>query len=196
MRTKIMNGARTLFREQGYSNVTMRAIGRKVGCSAAAIYRHFRNKREIMDALRHEGFERMLLVLQGELLSTDPCERLVQLGKGYVRFATNNPESFALMYNLAGQVPEEDFVGVPEPKESYEYFMNVVDESVRSGRLGENSTETVMLSIWTVVHGLSCLINCGRLQTVYGAVDEQELVDTLLRFVVCSKGAEKAKHGE
>lgn len=179
-----MQGARTLFREQGYSNVTMRAIGRKVGCSAAAIYRHFRNKREIMDALRAEGFERMLGMLHAAVRSDDPRERLVEFGHGYVRFAMSDPESFALMYNLAGQGPEELFEGEREPTETFAFFRQVVGEGLASGRFGDMDPDTLTFAFWSVFHGIACLINCGRIHAVYGDVDGLELLDKSLRFVV------------
>ncbi|MGE4290980.1 MAG: TetR/AcrR family transcriptional regulator [Desulfovibrio sp.] len=184
MRTKIMNGARTLFREQGYSNVTMRAIGRKVGCSAAAIYRHFRNKREIMDALRHEGFDKMLVMLKAEMRSDDPRLRLIEFGRGYVRFAMSNPESFALMYNLAGQGPEEIFEGASEPTATFDYFKTVIAEYHDSGGVGDVPAETLLFSLWATFHGLSCLINSGRLKVVYGDVDPFGLLERALRYVV------------
>ncbi len=177
-----MNGARTLFREQGYSNVTMRAIGRKVGCSAAAIYRHFRNKREIMDALRHEGFDKMLEMLRAEMRSNDPCERLVEFGRGYVRFATSNQESFALMYNLAGQGPEDIFEGSAEPTATFDYFTQVVAESFASGRFEGVDEQTLLFSLWSMFHGLACLINSGRIKVVYGDLDPFELLERALRF--------------
>ncbi|SKA94660.1 transcriptional regulator, TetR family [Paucidesulfovibrio gracilis DSM 16080] len=186
MRTKIMDGARMLFREKGYSNVTMRAIGRRVGCSAAAIYRHFRNKREIMDALRHEGFERLVEIVQFEMVSTDPVQRLVEFGRGYVRFALAHPDAFALMYDLAGQGPEELMDYESEPMEGYAFFTNLVQEAVQSGKLGDVDQETLRFSLWSTVHGLSCLVNSGRLKIVHGSVDELELLDRMLRWVVHS----------
>jgi len=184
VRTKIMDGARTLFREKGYSNVTMRAIGRKVGCSAAAIYRHFRNKREIMQALRHEGFVKMLEAVRQEMTSPDHRRRLVEFGRGYVRFALENPEAFALMYNLAGQGPEEDPDAGEEPVEGFAFFRDTVREAVERGGLEHADPDTLVFTIWSAMHGLACLINCGRLRTVHGAVDEFELVERMLGWIV------------
>ena len=47
-RRQIINAARQLIIKHGSENVTIRGISGEVGISEAAIYRHFRNKRDIL----------------------------------------------------------------------------------------------------------------------------------------------------
>jgi AcrR family transcriptional regulator len=48
---KIFDAAVDLFAERGYDGVSMRDIGRAVGISEAAVYRHYPGKEAIIDAI-------------------------------------------------------------------------------------------------------------------------------------------------
>src|SRR5438445_5423679 len=50
-RTRILEIARELIREQGYSSTSISQIAGKLGTSKAALYYHFKSKEEILDAL-------------------------------------------------------------------------------------------------------------------------------------------------
>jgi AcrR family transcriptional regulator len=50
-RTRIIDAARELFGTQGFDSTTVRQIAEKVGLTDAALYYHFRSKREILAAL-------------------------------------------------------------------------------------------------------------------------------------------------
>jgi len=50
-RTRILNAARELFASDGFDATTVRDIAQKVGLTDAALYYHFKNKREILNAV-------------------------------------------------------------------------------------------------------------------------------------------------
>ncbi|MUM19543.1 TetR/AcrR family transcriptional regulator [Mycobacterium sp. CBMA271] len=49
--SQLLDAAERLFVERGYGASTMEAIAREAGYSRAVVYRHFRNRDELMDAL-------------------------------------------------------------------------------------------------------------------------------------------------
>lgn len=51
-----MSQSRDLFIELGYPNVTMAAIAERLGITAGALYRHFSNKSDLLDAVLRESF--------------------------------------------------------------------------------------------------------------------------------------------
>ena len=53
---QILTVARDLFVEFGYHQVTMRLIADRLGIRAGALYRHYSNKAELIDAVVREGF--------------------------------------------------------------------------------------------------------------------------------------------
>jgi AcrR family transcriptional regulator len=49
-RYRILNAARAMVAEVGVERVTLRGIAAMANITAAAIYRHFRNKRDMLDS--------------------------------------------------------------------------------------------------------------------------------------------------
>lgn len=47
----VLRGCLYLFAEQGYDRTTTADIAKKAGVSEGTVYKHFKNKREILDAL-------------------------------------------------------------------------------------------------------------------------------------------------
>ncbi|MCC6958728.1 MAG: TetR/AcrR family transcriptional regulator [Dehalococcoidia bacterium] len=50
-RSRIIQGALELFARDGFDNTTVRGIARRVGLTDAALYYHFKSKREILEAI-------------------------------------------------------------------------------------------------------------------------------------------------
>lgn len=57
-REEIIETSLQIIFNQGFSNLTMRNIAKRINISEAAIYRHFKNKKEILDYLIQPVFER------------------------------------------------------------------------------------------------------------------------------------------
>ena len=60
VRRKILDAARELFATEGYENVTMRRIAEAIEYSPTTIYLHFEDKDDLVRALCHEDFGRLL----------------------------------------------------------------------------------------------------------------------------------------
>ena len=63
LRTKISAAAQELYLREGIEGISMRKIAERVGISAPAIYRHFKNKDELLNEIVIEG----LKILEGYL---------------------------------------------------------------------------------------------------------------------------------
>ena len=102
MRRRILDAAKKLFVKEGFDNVSMRMIAARIEYSPAAIYRYFANKREILSALREEGFARYVQRQEmGKEVYPDPLERLREGGRAYIRFALSEPEYYQLMFSTS-----------------------------------------------------------------------------------------------
>ena len=54
LRQKILAAARELFVDEGYENVSMRKVARKIEYSPTTIYLYFKNKAELLDSICDE----------------------------------------------------------------------------------------------------------------------------------------------
>lgn len=62
---RILYEALTLFSSYGYEAVTIREIARAVGIKESSLYNHFKNKRDILDTIITETFQRYEKTLEG-----------------------------------------------------------------------------------------------------------------------------------
>ena len=95
---RILDEALTLFSEKGYANVYVSDIAGRVGIKAPSLYKHYRNKRAIFDAIIDEMNHRFEQQAQALSISgTDPTadaevyknmdeEHLIKLGNDLFRY--------------------------------------------------------------------------------------------------------------
>jgi AcrR family transcriptional regulator len=75
-RQRILDAAKELFADQGLG-VTMHAIADHAGVGVGTIYRHFPEKRELIDLLFEEQLERMAEIAHEALADPDPWHAVV-----------------------------------------------------------------------------------------------------------------------
>jgi len=92
---KILDEALTLFSEKGYANVYVGDIADRVGIKAPSLYKHYKNKKAIFDAIIDEmnrRFEEQAKVLQingtnaaadAGIYETLPEDQLLKLGREF-----------------------------------------------------------------------------------------------------------------
>ena len=91
---KILDAALTLFAEKGYGNVYVGHIADAVGIKAPSLYKHYKSKQDIFDAILEEmkksyekqagnlGMNGNSIDMDGNLFSTISEDKLVEMGTG------------------------------------------------------------------------------------------------------------------
>ena len=100
LRAALLDEAAAMIAEGGAGSVTMRALGKRLGVSRAAAYRHFEDKTALLVAVATAGFNRLRNRLQAVDAGAprSSVERIRRMGEEYVRFAVENPAHYRLMY--------------------------------------------------------------------------------------------------
>lgn len=186
VRRRILDAAMNLFTRQGFENVSMRRIADQIGYSAAAIYRYFPGKRDILGELRLEAFERFLAFQRSVAERyADPVERLRQGGLGYLRFARQRPEDYLIMFALG---PMEEMVGELDqdqaPMQSFLLLEKNCRECLDTGLFPGMDARTLALSLWSSVHGLVSLLQSQRMDVFVPADQEEAFMNRLIDFMM------------
>jgi AcrR family transcriptional regulator len=179
MRERILKAAMALFAKKGYEHVSLRRIAKQIEYCPATIYRYFKNKDDIMLQLCYQGFEQ-LLARQVELDGIeDPLERLKIGSREYVTFALENPELYELMFATKEIVkqPKEEEESVS--LKSLRKLVAHVEECIEAGHFADEDAETLAITIWTGLHGLSSLLIKGQLRFLAQERLEQVVEETL-----------------
>jgi AcrR family transcriptional regulator len=160
MKRQILDAARRLFLEQGFEKTSIRNIAEVIEYSAGTIYLYFKDKNEILFALHVEAFGTLMEAMQaGIMVETDPFERLVSLGKHYLKYAFENPELYDLMFVMTAPMEtlecRDEIWG--DGERAFETLKFVVGDCMKEGYFAGEDNETISVMVWSLVHGLATL---------------------------------------
>jgi len=153
LKAALVEAADRLLEREGLNALSLRAVAREAGVSAAAPYHHFKDKNELLLAVAKQGFETM-----GDYMRKcaegieDTKARLNRIGVAYVCFARDHPALYHLMYDSSRQ---SNFRA--EPRRPDSGAMNLVRRALTSARGGIDplSVELREIAGWCVCHGLA-----------------------------------------
>jgi AcrR family transcriptional regulator len=101
-RADVCRVAEALFARDGVEGVTMREIATELGCSPTTAYRYFKNKEEILAAVRSAAFNRFCEVIEAATQSSpDPRKSARAVGTAYLGFALDNPDAYRMMFDVS-----------------------------------------------------------------------------------------------
>jgi AcrR family transcriptional regulator len=149
---------RTLLAERGVEGCSMRAVADGAGITAAAIYRHFRNKQALVDhlvGLAFENFERSLL----EAIAPQPVgsfARLAALGEAYLQFPLDHEEEFKILF-MPQRSGRRKLSDMPD-EGGYRILRQCVVEAMAAGSVRDGDPALVAFYLWSRVHGIATLL--------------------------------------
>jgi AcrR family transcriptional regulator len=162
-RERLCEAAERLFAEQGPDAVTMRQLAAELGVSPMTPYRYFRDKDDILAAVRTTGFNRFAEALErARARETDPRAKGAAVGAAYVEFAFQHRHTYKLMFDL-NQPNEADYPELVAAGERARATMSAyVKDLVAEGMLA-GDPEQIGMMFWAATHGLVVLELAGKL---------------------------------
>jgi AcrR family transcriptional regulator len=179
LRRALMDETTRTIRKEGVEAVTLRAIGRRLGVSRTALYRHFSDKSALLAAVAREGFQRFTRDLLAAWTGAGGgATGLQAMGAAYVRFAIANPSHYRVMFGgfkeLGGQDPELE----TEATASFNVLLDAIVALQRDRILAPDEPLVLAHYIWATVHGIAMLAIDGQLGPDPGAAE------TLVRYAL------------
>lgn len=143
----------------------MRQVAGSLGVSAPALYHHFANKQELVDAVAERAFSMFEMRLR-EIEARDPRRVIHSILREYRTFAVEHPALFGLMFVAprpsARRFPR-DFAA--HRSAVFNLLWTAVEESVSVSADG-SSDEALYLAhdLWALTHGQILLWRAGRFE--------------------------------
>jgi AcrR family transcriptional regulator len=146
--------------EVGVERVTMRGIAAMANITAAAIYRHFRNKREMLDQVVTEGYRELStrMLRRSQKATGRPRTLRAMIDEAAV-YAERHPNLFQMM-----AAPRSDDHGAVERIE------HEVEECMAAKVLPRDNSEKVTVAIWSLMRGFLARRPEGQGRPRYSAV--------------------------
>lgn len=176
MRELILNAAKEMFIQEGFEKTSLRKVAEKIDYSPTTIYLYFKDKNEIFHALMEIGFSKLMDEFNKIIDIADPLERLLEIGRAYIKFAINNTEIYDLMFIMLP--PMERVHDLKDWDCGYKTFMalhNTVEECINKGLFKIDNPYVGSLMLWSQVHGVVSLYIRQRL-IMYPADKVMELL--------------------
>jgi AcrR family transcriptional regulator len=163
LREALVRAALALIAEKGPSGFSFAEAARAAGVSAAAPYRHFRDRDELMADVARRGFER----LEAALLKAwnggapEPFAAFEAVGKAYLAFAREEPAYYGAMFEAG--VPLDRHPDLQSAGDRAFAVLRQAAELLVQRLPKERRPPSLMMSlhIWALAHGIASLFARG-----------------------------------
>ena len=185
LRRALVEAACRLLEKEGAQALSLRAVAREAGVSPAAPYHHFKDKSELLDAVAHEGWEKLDLAFQAARdAHTSPPDRVRELGVAYVCFASQHPDLYRVMYDCSRDKADMP-AHVLENEESAYRRVREVLVSAGADPSDEIGLELAAIACWCAAHGLAEMTSFKQFEPLKEALGGEE---AFLRGVLAHVG--------
>lgn len=152
---EIIKKAELLFKEKGYSAVTMRDIALEMGMKAASLYNHISSKQEILSeiilTLANEFTHGMQQIVQAEKSIVEKLQDIISL---HVKITTKCPNGMASL-NADWMHLEEKLDYYLELRDAYEdNFRKIIIQGIANKEVVAVNPEVIVFSILTTLRSL------------------------------------------
>lgn len=163
LRQALVDQAVRTIRTDGVEALTLRDVGAHLRVSRTALYRHFADKQALLVAVATEGFRAFRKELADAWEGAGRGrEGFLAQGQAYIRFATENPSHYRVMFG--GYVAKGD-CGAELAAESEAGFRVLVDALVElqhAGLVRRDPPLELAVFVWGAVHGAAMLAIGGQ----------------------------------
>ena len=181
LRAACLRAARELLEEDGSAGLSLRAVARRAGVSAAAPYRHYADRDALVSAVAAEGYRELAGLLTAAHPAPSTPDELADVAVVYVRFALDHPALFRAMFAEPCDPTSEERVAATAVIS--EYVRAIVRDAFPGSEPGALST-----TVWALVHGLAFLHLDGKLDASTPERVEEQVRGAVAALVGAAKG--------
>jgi AcrR family transcriptional regulator len=163
LREALIEAARKLIAEKGPAGFTFADAARSAGVSAAAPYRHFRDREALLADVARQGFERFAAMLTAGWANGKPdaVTAFHNIGRAYLAFARAEPAYYAAMFE-SGLPPDANAELRAAGDRAFAVLRTAADALVALMPAGRRPPALMMsLHVWAMAHGIASLFGRG-----------------------------------
>lgn len=152
---EIIRVATKLFKEKGYSAVTMRDIAKSMGIKAASLYNHINSKQDILKTIIISLAEQFTAGMLEIKSSGESCvNKLKAIIKLHVTLSSQNIYGMSSLNNDWMHLEEQMPYYIKLRSEYEDDFKNILEQGIGKGELIDVKPDVMMFSILTTLRSL------------------------------------------
>lgn len=186
-RDRLIDAATRIFAEKGLSGFTMRELASAIGVSAMTPYRYFKDKDDILAAVRARAFDNFAAALEAGFATAagDPIRGANAAGEAYIRFAFEHPQAYHLMFEIT-----QPDIGHPDLERAAARARATLTQHIHPlVERGLLHGDPVLLGhvMWAALHGVVSLQLANKLDPDYDFAKVRDALFDALIFGLSSK---------
>ena len=156
LRAALIEGGLELIERNGIEALTLREIGKRLGVSRSAAYKHFKDKAALISAIREAGFMQFGKVVDAARKEAGDgfAGQLDAMALAYARFANQHRAEFEVIF---AAVLETGGAAEAGGGRNLRILENAIGEAQRQGEVREGDPALLARVVWALVHGASVL---------------------------------------
>jgi len=149
---RILKAGQALWKRGGDKALTLRAVAKAAGTNTPAVYRRFKDRRDLVRGLLMRTVSRLAK-------SFSAAETIEQLAETYVDSALDDPHEYELFYTYGRELSPPKRPGAPRPIRDSRPNFALVEKRLaqRLGGSPEDHTH-LALAMWALMHGNTMLL--------------------------------------
>ncbi|MEM7158397.1 MAG: TetR-like C-terminal domain-containing protein [Myxococcota bacterium] len=156
-RRALLDAVGVILEREGLEGMSLRKVAAQAGLSHAAPGVLFGGRAAMLTAYAADGFRELGRRMDiAEREATDGRSALAGTGLAYVMFAVDEPLRFQVMFRTDRLLPRDpDYVTACQ--QGFIPLQRAIERGRAEGSIRADETQDVMLTAWSVVHGLANL---------------------------------------
>ena len=158
LREALIEAAMAMIAERGLAGFAVAELARAVGVSAAAPYRHFRDRTAVLAEVARRGFDQLAAELESARKSArSPVHALERCAQVHLAFAGREAAVYAAMFEAS--FPAGEHTELTRAREAaFAAIRRAADGACESCALpGRPPPQMVALHVWSLTHGIANL---------------------------------------
>jgi AcrR family transcriptional regulator len=188
LKRALTSAALSLVAEKGPKGFTLTEAARRAGVSAAAPYRHFADKAELLATVAEQGFRELHADLAaGVAAIPEPKARVIELGRAYVRWAVAHPDRYQVMFGA--EIAKEDHPNLAVAAEqAFGDLLDAITRCQEAGIVQGQGPREIAAPLWSLVHGVASLAIGGELRAVGIQQDPEAMITGVMAQLMGDRG--------
>jgi AcrR family transcriptional regulator len=161
LRQALIDAGIRIINENGEENLSLRKVAAACDVSHAAPYAHFKDKEELIEAMKKSVTERFTDELETAVnKGRNAEESIIFMGKAYISFFSKNPDYYTFLFgklNICAhlqmdQLHEEDYPPFLLLRKLYKIYLT--EKGIEQT---DNEQEIGIIKTWALVHGMASI---------------------------------------
>ena len=171
LRQALIDAGVRIINESGEEGLSLRKVAASCGVTHAAPYAHFKDKDELINAIKASVNEQFMEELRQAAAGGQDAEKaLINMGRSYVSFFARNPDYFRFLFgnqNIVAHLQpdkryEEDYPPFALLKDTYRKYLK--EKNIKKNK---EKQELELIHLWSSAHGLAAIACMPGVETSF-----------------------------